>query len=521
MPKKTTNKSIKFSKKTQKGGSAAIANSPGKSYKFTKPATNTLELLSKAINYCQSNNFQGIIDLLNEIYTSEKHNNFKLDVSLTDPFIQQVILDADFYNRWYRVKLNIPDGSTEELKKMSDPSLVNTLQIPEYKTLLAQISRDCLIMLITYKRNIDNQYRLGNNKISKIKKELIASKVKLEDNILTENKKILEFMKQEQEQSNETIKSTYTYKINRIKRNLQINRQDLENIDDELSRLEQYNKSNKSNTKKVENLSKPVNEVLRGELNALLKEINECIQVGYVYSKILFIIIKFLMLLSLKYYDVKIKEIYNEWINTPFIFFPTYQSIDFQTVVALVSAPIINFRISNRTRSVHSKYNSPWYDAIHDVNFHAAKTHKFNSFNISYKNYFTTMNEILKLLFPYYYCTDCMKETDKQIYAQNSLTYFDLTEQNKKNVISLLLFTVLHEMPLNIIKNSIYNFDELKILYIVDELKKEVSNNMFDRKYPFVNKLEWTTVVNYFVEIIRNLNYDNTYNELVKTLPDN
>jgi hypothetical protein len=200
-------------------------------------------------------------------------------------------------------------------------------------------------------------------------------------------------------------------------------------------------------------------------------------------------------------------------------------SINFQTVVALISAPIINFRISNRSRAVHGRYSTPMFDVYHDVDFHASKTHKFNSFGvagkISFINYFTTMNQLLSLLFPYYYCTDCTKETDQKEYEKKELTYSDLLEQNKKNVMSLLLFTILHEMlESDSFKQYIYNFnEESKKNKIVNELKEEGSN--YNIKYPFVNNLDWNSVVDAFIKLIAELNKNGKkYDSLVEQLPD-
>jgi len=414
---------------------------------------------------------------------------------------------------------------------MSDPSLVDILKIPEFATLIAQIARDCLIMLSTSKRNLDNQYRLGNEKISDIQKELIASKTAVESEISDKEKSILSM---EASKSKLTLtadnneKALYNNAIQRANISTQISKNQLNKINNELSILTSYNASTKTNNKKMEILTKPIDNI-RTEIEQLLNEINKCIQNGFIYSHVLRIIIKFILLLSQQYNKQEEEQLYNEWINTPFIFFPSYMSINFQTVVALISAPIINFRISNRSRAVHGRHNTPMYDVNHDINAHATKTHKFNLFGvkISFINYFTTMNELLKLLFPYYYCTNCTKETDNTIYAKQDLNtlliYTDLTLENKKNIMSLVLFTILHEMigSGNSFKKYIYNFDKSKNEKIVFELKREVSNNMFDRKYPFVKKLDWKSVVEAFVDVIADLNKDDyNYDRLVNQLPD-
>ena len=518
-------------RKHQIGGATVPSNV--KHYKFTPTQVNTKDLFNKAIAYCSDQRpiCQSIIELLNTIYpdTDKEHKNFKLDASLTDPFLQSTIQDPNYYNSWYRAKLGISPDSKEEFKFMSDPSLVDTLKIPEFATLIAQIARDCLIMLSTSKRNLDNQYRLGNEKISNKQKELIASKTKLESEI-SANETFIVSMSTSKSTALNSNKVLYNTAIQRTKKTKQSKKKLVNHITNELSILTGYNDSTKTNNNKIEKLSKPINNIST-EIETLLIEINTCIQNGFIYSHILRIIIKFILLLSREYNKDEEDKLYNEWINTPFIFFPSYMSINFQTVVALISAPIVNFRISNRSRAVHGRYNTPMYDVSHDINAHAAKTHKFNVFGIAVKisfiNYFTTMNELLKLLFPYYYCTDCTKGPDETKYEKKDLTslliYLDLSEQNKKNVMSLLLFTILHEMigSGNSFKEYIYNFDESKKKKIVLELQREVSNNMFDKKYPFVKKLDWTSVVEAFSGLIADLNTDgNKYNILVTQLPD-
>lgn len=529
-------RTLKRIRKHQRGG--ANAPSTVTPYKFTPPPVDTKALFNNAITYC-SESYKGIEGLLIAIYSADpadpadtKHKNFKLDASLTDPFLQKTNIDSNYYNRWYREKLAIPDDSQEEFKLMNDPTLLDTLSIPEFKTLIAQIARDCLIMLSTSKRNLDNQYRLGNNKIRNEQNELIASQTKLKREISDAEKFIL-YTETKKSTALNSNKALYDTAIQKTKKTKQIKEKLVNNITIELSRLTDYNASTKTNKNKIEIFSKPIDNI-RAEIETLLNEINTCIQKDFIYSQILRIIIKFILLLSQQYNKDKEDELYNKWIDTPFIFFPSYMPINFQTVVALISAPIINFRISNRARAVHGIYSTPLHDVSHDVNIHAVKTHKFNSFGvdgkISFINYFTIMNQLLSLLFPYYYCTDCTKETDKNQYQKTEsnktesntlLTYSDLSEQNRKNVMSLLLFTILHEMLVsgNSFKKYIYNFDESKTERIVFELQREVSNNMFDIKYPFVNNLDWNSVVDAFIKLIAELNKDGKkYDSLVEQL---
>jgi len=517
MLKKNTKK-FKRSRKQylkQKGGASPAAPPVSK-----KSNVNTKELFTKALAYCstESRNYTGIIELLNEIF-GEKKQNFALDVSLKDPFLEGDISYPEYYNRWYREKVGISLDSTAELKNMNDPSLVDNLRIPEMKTLLAQISRDCLIMLITNRRNLDNQYR-SNNNLTKYKAVLLEKKDTFDDQI-KQLQESIEIMQRNMNQLSEVQKQTRLENLKEANDEIKLHQSKSKDVANNLSRLVSYNNSKKNNNMKVKILSKRVSDDLSKYLNDLLAKINACILEDYKYSQILKIIITFVVILSENYnVEEKIEELYANFLNIPHILFPTYRAINFQNVVLLISAPIINFRLSNRMRSVHGFFHSPLYDFSHDISFHAKKTHRFTK-NTNYFSYFKTTNEILKLLFPCFYCTDCNAKTDKQIYDKK-LTYTGLTETNKKNVMALLLFTIMHEMlfidyPF---KKYLFNFTEPIKNTIVSNLKTEVSNNMFDMKYPFVRQLDWESVVDAFVELIKDLNKDgNKYDNLVAQLP--
>lgn len=523
MLKKNTKK-FKRSRKQylkQKGGAAQAAPPVSK-----KSNVNTKELFTKALAYCstESRNYTGIIELLNEIFMREKIKNFALDVSLKDPFLESDISDPEYYSSWYKTKLGIPEGSTEELKNMNHPSLVDTLKIPEMKTLLAQIARDCLIMLITNRRNLDNQYR-SNNNLTKFREALLKQKDKLDSKIKQIQESIEDIrIQQDNTQLSEVDQRTLLEYLELAQHDMKLSQRKSEDVANNLSRIDNYNNnnSNKNNNMKVKILSKRLSDDLPKYLNDLLAEINKCILEDYKYSQILKIIITFVVILS-ENYNVKeqIEKLYSDYLNTPCILFPTYRAINFQNVVLLISAPIINFRLSNRMRSVHGSFHSPLYDFNHDITFHARKTHRFEA-NNSF-TYFKTTNEILKLLFPSFYCTDCNAITDKQIYDKELLLYKDLINANKQNVMALLLFTIMHEKLAfaSSYKNDLWHYDEEKKRKLIEEINNEVSNNMFDRKYPFVRQLDWESVVDAFVKLIADLNKNgNKYDNLVAQLPD-
>ena len=70
----------------------------------------------------------------------------------------------------------------------------------------------------------------------------------------------------------------------------------------------------------------------------------------------------------------KLKIKYDEIVNSPYIFLPSFKQLDFYKVIDLCKAPIVNFRLINTRRLVHTGYAYPCIETFHDI-FHARQTH--------------------------------------------------------------------------------------------------------------------------------------------------
>ena len=91
--------------------------------------------------------------------------------------------------------------------------------------------------------------------------------------------------------------------------------------------------------------------------------------------------------------------------ETPFIILPTIKQLKIEKILTLMTAPILNFRLSNRIKDIHGGYNIPIEELEHDIVNHGNRTHKINEYlntknhnqnKISeiYENRFNTINKI-------------------------------------------------------------------------------------------------------------------------------
>lgn len=392
-------------------------------------ATKTAKLhYAGALEYAAANNLTHLGELITSIF-DKKQGQFDMDKSLPDPFLQQNVTDPNFFVKWY--------NSKNESWEPASKGLIN-VSMPEYATLLAQIARDCFIMMNTGYHNLDNQYR--------------------------------------------SQESMERFKMNQIKLRKEIQSElHIKEINNALNKIKQYNANTSTNTysKKVKYFAR---QVKADDCHTLLKDINSCVSNNYLYGIVIKIISQFLKLVSNQ--DESIGE--DVFFENPHIIFPTYQQLNFQTVVLLTSAPICNFRLSNRYRQVHDVYSRPSFELFHDILVHGGYTHRFNVEHSgeALRVFIGERANLNKNLFNYYFCTDCTGESDRTMYDVDKITYDMLTPQNKKNAFALLLFIYLHELG-QLPSESTKRPD-------IEHYQKE---NHFSKKYPFVDKLDWTSVI--------------------------
>jgi len=443
-------------KKTQKGGSL---NTPSSVY-------------TKALEYCDNKGLSSLKSLIEEVF-DQKQKNFDMNVSLKDPFLQNNTTNPNYFVEWYNNK-NPNWELTKEIKHV---------EMPEYKTLLAQIGRDCLIMILTGNKNLNNTYRSINNiteEYQTLMFDLAASQKQLENNSDNNDKKRQVKNYTKKLQPYEKFFSNNTLK-NKSSNNLS---------------------HNNVLTKAKKHFLKAINNTSKKEFEELINHINICISSKYMYVNVLNIIFTFIYIISNTPHEYR-TDIENNLENNIHILFPTYQTLNFQSVVLLTSAPIVNFRISNRIRKVHRSFVIPLRDCHHDLG-HAEISHKYNK---SYAQTFFSkrlIEEHIKKrqllnekIFTYYFCNDCTLKDDKKEYQDPGLiTFENLSKQNQKNVYALILFSLLHEVP----KIEFLNASIIESL--IPRIKNE---NNFNKKYPFVDKLDWRSACENFYTIYKQI----------------
>lgn len=441
---------------------------------------------NNAITYLKDKNLNNIEQLIIKFFENKK-KNFNMDISLNDPFINFANDNSNAYLDWYKSK-------NPKMKKMNELEKFDTLLdgVSIYETVMAQICRDILLMIITRKKNLNNEHRLTveeiNNKI-----EEINEKIKTNTERIEQSHKLI---------NNPTynkFKETLLKEKKRYAELLEANKNKKNEYEEMLTKI----KSNKESFLKeqFEKYSKNVNDNLKDELDNLLKKINSCISNKYIYNVengVYDVIISFIEIISKD--DNKIKEFFMEkHLDTPFIVFPTYQQINFQNVILLMSAPIINFRISNRNRRVHDFFDSPSFDYIHDVCFHGNVTHliQINLDNEKRKHWFDNMSLIISILFNSFVNKE--KPSEKITINKNidNILYTELTPKQQKQIMAFVLFCLLHEEEKHYLFYSYIlekSIPETVISLFINKIKRETSNNKFDYIFPEVNKLDIKSV---------------------------
>lgn len=154
--------------------------------------------------------------------------------------------------------------------------------------------------------------------------------------------------------------------------------------------------------------------------------------------------------------------------NTPAILFPTYSQISYKYVLCLISAPIINFRLSNRKRSIHGSFGTSIEDFFHDVQGHAKNTHLINLEPNKPKETYSTWNysisNVIDILYPYFNYKNMNMKEIKELGSKN---YDELDDEYKKQIIAILLFIFIHEntsTPRFLFYHLFYKTDFKKII---------------------------------------------------------
>lgn len=460
---KKTKKYKKYKKTKQTGG----ANSA-----IIKPSQKPSETF-----YLRDNKLDSIIKLFQKTFdvrpTSNPGSLFHLNKNLKDNFLQGE--DTNFYE-WYKSKnpdyKNISDLTTIDASGIEGP-----FKLPEFETLVANIAKDILLMILQKKFNNSNETE--DNK----QKELIRLQKTIDNYQSRHNNQY----------TSERTKKIYSNGISRTQKN------------------------------KINYERRVINPVLSEEdilqLSILLERLNKIISDGYIYREVQRLYLDFLQIVSLGHCDSNILEILEIYIKTPIIILPSHYTIDFKTVVNLCSVPIINFKLFNRRRLVHNYFLNPCNNISHDIELHGNVTHNYKwiiqnqNKNKEIKNFFEYMKIKLDELKQFYnYNEDKIKKASITPDSNKSLqNYNDLPIEIQKLCIGIILFYVLHE---NVFIGAIFDyfiktnnkydkrFFNINLKNISDD---DDDPNNPTSKYPLLKKINWKSAYFAFLDIIFNL----------------
>lgn len=206
--------------------------------------------------------------------------------------------------------------------------------------------------------------------------------------------------------------------------------------------------------------------------------------------------------------------IYDIFLKTPFIIFPTFRQVIHSKVIKTISAPVINFNIAITRTESHGSFISPCDEIEHDLAFHGAITHlqllinnyepstTFTAYRFHWQDmhgkYQLNYNEIkdkLKYIYneilnPFFmYALDYRKENEKEnemllniffLLFHEHVTYFKIifygfgSENNTKN-----LFTI---------NDFLKNMYAVKKYYYDVEIEKRKQSNEANSVTKFLEK---------------------------------
>jgi hypothetical protein len=190
-------------------------------------------------------------------------------------------------------------------------------------------------------------------------------------------------------------------------------------------------------------------------------------------------------------------------LDSPFIILPTFYQINYIKVINSVSAPVLNFRMTNTKVSVHNSIDFPIYEILHDLTFHADIMHDIQSTiekilnlgknNVDYtlvKDEYNNRCGVISSLFEYYnYKASSLINEDFVI--DSNIERFS---EKEKYLFACLLFYVFHED--DSVESSIFEFFKIRF---ISYLKDKLENNSFFLEYIkplFVYKGEPKFIIN-------------------------
>jgi hypothetical protein len=462
-------------KKTQKqkGGSANATNASSrkKNNSLTQPEKDYLE----AIEYLGENKLDNIRTLFEGTFGKNKKISF--NGYLKDPFLQGGH-DADYYHQWYK-GINPEYKIISQLTSKDENGDEKEFKLPEFKTFVANLAKDILMMILKQKFNDSNE--TNNNK-----------KTYLESMVNDYKNNIPYYEKQ-------VMKTQLDDKQKELFLDLLIYANDI--IFDEYIYID------------VQNLYLEFIELVSIHKSLCATYIPEIIKI---YEKTPYIIYP-------SYWTLDFKEIIN-LCSTPIINFkymnrrrllhdsfgdPCFH-LDHDILFhgGITHSYAYYFSIPQNNNNNNNNNNNKKSKKMRDI----------EEMKTNFKKYFDTMNNILTTLNEYYdYNEILFKNRNGNGINNTKKEYESLDIELKKLCFGIVLFYVLHEnnIPSSENSNNIKSFSRngsiIQFLKIIeDNIGTDDDPNSPTKKYPIVTQINWNSVYKAFVDKLNDLGIESS-----------
>jgi hypothetical protein len=208
--------------------------------------------------------------------------------------------------------------------------------------------------------------------------------------------------------------------------------------------------------------------------------------------------------------------------DTPFIIFPSFHQISFCKIILNMGAPFINFLVSNKKHKIHSSFETPCFDVLHNYIHYGRMMTAFLQNKTNYREinkkfnkeefmkYFIFMSSLINFLKEdFLYNTEITKLKDFDSIRNH--------EDFNKYMNAIILFLIFHEYNFFYKVEIINGKNSLKNIKDMNTLLKDVFKNYFYKicinillKKNEINIITNQNIVslsNLFIEIISNALY--------------
>ena len=190
-------------------------------------------------------------------------------------------------------------------------------------------------------------------------------------------------------------------------------------------------------SKELKNKQLADNDDLSKNAEKLLNDIELLIKAKIPYKKFTEIVFQYIVFFSSGVLEPiqneiceDVKTTYDCIVKSPYILLPSFKQIDFKKVIDSCKAPIVNFRLINTRRVIHTSYGYPCTEAYHDIIFHAKQTHHNLETSGNLKKLFDDRNETFnKIQHLYDYTTKELHVPEQLIKYRNCCILFILIHE--------------------------------------------------------------------------------------------